>query len=158
MCTKVETSLRIVVSCVAATWCSCSDSTPQLLTWKFCRDVNMIRIKCTHSNTPWFAEISTLYSGDWAEVQCPGCVTGWLQSGWKLMSSSKMTRGCDFQWDDDVTGSRSSMFVGTGGVFTLCAWEGAGVGRGTNKKTALTFGLLGRGGQEWGRAGWRDTP
>lgn len=41
------------------------------------------------------------------------------------------------------------MFVGTGGVFVLCAWEGEGVGRGTNKKTALTFGLLGRGGHEW---------
>ncbi len=36
-------------------------------------------------------------------------------------------------------------------VCVLCAWEGAGVGRGTNKKTALTFGLLGRGGHE--RAG-----
>lgn len=33
----------------------------------------------------------------------------------------------------------------------LCAWEGAGVRRGTNKKTALTFGLLGRGGHK--RAG-----
>ena len=33
-----------------------------------------------------------------------------------------------------------------GCVRALCVW--AGVGRGTNKRTALTFGLLGRGGQE----------
>lgn len=43
------------------------------------------------------------------------------------------------------------MFVGTGGVFALCAYERAGIGRGTNKKTALTFGLLGRGGHERAR-------
>lgn len=30
----------------------------------------------------------------------------------------------------------------------LRVWEGAGVGRGTNKKTALTFGLLVRGGHK----------
>lgn len=30
----------------------------------------------------------------------------------------------------------------------LCGWEGAEKGRGTNKKTALTFGLLGRGGHK----------
>lgn len=43
------------------------------------------------------------------------------------------------------------MFVGTGDAFALHACEGAGVERGTNKKTALTFGLLRRGGHE--RAG-----
>lgn len=55
MCTKVETPLRIAVSVITATWHSCSASTPplppKLLTWKFCRDVGMISIKCTHSNT-----------------------------------------------------------------------------------------------------------
>lgn len=34
------------------------------------------------------------------------------------------------------------------GQCVLCACEGAGVGRGTNKKTALTFGLPGRGGHQ----------
>lgn len=38
--------------------------------------------------------------------------------------------------------------IGSGSVQAVCAQEGEWIGRGTNKATALTFGLLGRGGHE----------
>lgn len=54
----------------------------------------------------------------------------------------------DRRWCDGVL---EFYAVKSGGAWVLCAWEGERLGRGTNKETALTFGLLERGGHK--RAG-----